>query len=70
MRFMAATVKSTASLIALSAQARRCAPCICSANSPSRALKLVGIAEQASESTSFHKLNGTPQNEMASYTAG
>ena len=33
--WIAATVMSTASLIALSAHATRCAPCICSANSPS-----------------------------------
>src|SRR5665809_47336 len=35
-RAIPATVMSTASLIALSAQATFCAPCICSANSPSR----------------------------------
>ena len=35
-RLMPATVMSTASLIALSAQATFCAPCICSAISPSR----------------------------------
>src|SRR5215210_6203795 len=35
-RLIAATVRSTASLIALSAQAIRCAPCICSANSAIR----------------------------------
>ena len=35
-RLIAATVMSTASLIALSAQAKRCWPCICSANSAIR----------------------------------
>jgi hypothetical protein len=32
------------------------------------ALKLVGIAEQSSESTSFHDPNGNPWNDPASYT--
>src|SRR6201996_2187954 len=41
-RFIAATVRSTASLMALSAQARRCAPCICSANSPRRRCRSSG----------------------------
>ena len=40
--WIAATVMSTASLIALSAQATRCAPCICSANSPSRRCRSSG----------------------------
>src|SRR5581483_9115336 len=41
-RLSEATVRSTASLIALSAQARRWAPCICSANSPSRRCRSSG----------------------------
>ena len=44
-----ATVMSTASLIALSAQATFWAPCICSANSRHAPAQLVRIAEEAAE---------------------
>ena len=51
---IAATVISTASLIALSAQATFWAPCICSRELLHAAAHLLGVSEQASESSGFH----------------
>ena len=52
-RLIAAIVRSTASLIALSAQAKRCWPCICSANSAIRRCSSSGSPNRPSKPPSM-----------------